>query len=48
MKRLATLIQNEKNHAKFMEYIQALNRLLERKERRIDPTSPEHENPRKD
>jgi hypothetical protein len=40
MSRLVNLIQEEKNHYKFMELVRKLNDLLERKERRIDPTRP--------
>jgi len=36
MERLVGLIQDEKDHRKFMQLIAQLNELLERKERRLN------------
>jgi bacterioferritin (cytochrome b1) len=46
MNRLCEIIQQEKNHAKFMQAIQKLIELIGAKEHRIDPTSKDYEGPK--
>lgn len=45
MNALVARIQDEKNHYRFMILLRDLNDLLQRKERRIDPTKPPDEPP---
>jgi hypothetical protein len=40
MERLVRLIQDEKDHGKFIELIMQLNELLDRKERRLNGITP--------
>jgi beta-phosphoglucomutase-like phosphatase (HAD superfamily) len=41
MNRLCRLIQDEKDHSKFMEHLADLLALLQKKERRIATSTPE-------